>query len=421
MKTTTPPEHAAPRMDEPRGDRRGRAGWYIAAAILGVAVLVAALVWWVPADDDNDGQAGPTSTTAVASTTTTSPSAVVDPTVMWPFPGSTTTYATPTEAATSFARSMLRFAAPVAGDFQQGDSRSGEVPIRPRAGGPVTTVFVRQVGSGSDWSVLGAATDTIDVTSPATGDEISSPVKVAGRAVAFEGVVNVEVREDGALGAIGEGVVMGGGDVMRPFEGSISFETAGAPYGALVFFTESAENGEVWQAAAMRIALRSTDIDAVACGTYRSPRPQLQSGQMEVKAYFTCDASGNGTAFPVYRAVPSSSAVLRASLAALLAGPNAAEADVLDSWFSSATRDLLRSVVITDGHAIVDFGDLRPVIPNASASAGSAMLLSELDATVFQFSSVTSVEYRINGSCTDFSEWLQYGGCEPRTRDASAD
>lgn len=27
-----------------------------------------------------------------------------------------------------------------------------------------------------------------------------------------------------------------------------------------------------------------------------------------------------------------------------------------------------------------------------------------------------AAEYRINGSCEAFTEWLQYGGCEPRTR-----
>lgn len=33
--------------------------------------------------------------------------------------------------------------------------------------------------------------------------------------------------------------------------------------------------------------------------------------------------------------------------------------------------------------------------------------MSQFNATVFQFPTVTSVEYRINGSCDDFFEWLQ--------------
>jgi hypothetical protein len=58
----------------------------------------------------------------------------------------------------------------------------------------------------------------------------------------------------------------------------------------------------------------------------------------------------------------------------------------------------------------------RWVIPHAR-SAGSA----QLDATVFQFRAVESVEYRLGGDCGAFGEWLQYGGCEAHTRGASSD
>ena len=54
------------------------------------------------------------------------------------------------------------------------------------------------------------------------------------------------------------------------------------------------------------------------------------------------------------------------------------------SWFSSRTAGALRSESIDSvGHAVVDFEDLRPLIPNASSSAGSEMLLQELNAAVF--------------------------------------
>lgn len=97
----------------------------------------------------------------------------------------------------------------------------------------------------------------------------------------------------------------------------------------------------------------------------------------------------------------------------LLRGPTEAErAAGLHSWFSAETAAALRSAAVDDrGHAVVDFEDLRALIPNASASAGSAMLLRELNATVFAVPSVESVEYRIAGSCDRFWEWLQYG-CE---------
>lgn len=405
--------------------------WYAAIAVA-VIGMIAAVVAITAGGDDDDGTASSTTTTEPASTstsvaTTTTSEPAPDESeafVLWPLRGSGTTFATPTDAARSFAIDFLEFEDPVVGAFQQGDSRSGEVPIRPRSNGPVTTVLVRQVGSDDTWSVLGSVAASIEVTSPAPGALISSPVTVTGRAHTFEGNVNVEVRQDAPRGVLGEGFVTGGGDEMRPFEGRISFETPGTRYGAVVFLSRSAENGQVWEATTVRVAFRSTDADAATCGSYQSPRPQLSEGQMEVKAYAVCDVANAAEValHPVYRAVPKAPGVLRASLEALLAGLTPGErAASLGSWFSEETAGMLRGVTITEGHAVVDFDDLRPVIPNASSSAGSERLLAQLDATVFQFSSVESVEYRINGDCEAFNEWLQFGGCDRRTRPASSD
>jgi hypothetical protein len=139
---------------------------------------------------------------------------------------------------------------------------------------------------------------------------------------------------------------------------------------------------------------------------------------MLVTVWFTCTTGTEGRLIAGYRAVPTTSAVLRASLQQLLSGPSADErSGGVTSWFSPATAGMLAGVTIdAAGRATVDFHDLRPVIPNASTSAGSQMLLAQLDATVFQFSSVHSAVYRIESSCEAFTEWLQIGGCEPRTR-----
>lgn len=101
-------------------------------------------------------------------------------------------------------------------------------------------------------------------------------------------------------------------------------------------------------------------------------------------------------------------AELRAALETLLRGPT--EPRSAPTWFSPATAGALRSVSIDSaGHATVDFEDLRALIPNASSSAGSAILLEELNSTVFGVDGVTSVDYQIEGSCERFWEWLQYG------------
>jgi len=126
---------------------------------------------------------------------------------------------------------------------------------------------------------------------------------------------------------------------------------------------------------------------------------------LTVQVYFSRDEQPE----PVEREIPRTPAVLRTTIETLLRGPTAAEREAgLFSWFSEETAGLLRDVRLDDdGRAIVDFGDLRRVIPNASTAAGSRVLLNELNGTVFQFEEVRAVEYRLDGSCDAFWQWLQ--------------
>ena len=88
-------------------------------------------------------------------------------------------------------------------------------------------------------------------------------------------------------------------------------------------------------------------------------------------------------------ATPPLSAALRAALERRLGGPTSADDT---TWFSQATANSLRSVVVdSGGDAIVDFHDLRPHIPNASSSAGSQILLDDLNEVVFAFPGIASV------------------------------
>lgn len=235
---------------------RRRSAWAAAAAVL---AMVAVGAWLVATrnGEERGGPSGPNTAPATAAPTTATTVTAAEASAIWPFPGKPA-YATPREAAGSFATEYLGFVDPVIGAFQQGDLRSGEVPVRPRADGPVTTILVRQL-TGPGWWVIGAATDDIEVTEPEVLAEVRSPLRVRGRALAFEGTVAVEVRQDGDVTPIGSGIVTGGGDVPRPFEGSIAFAPPRARYGALVLRTHSAEDGRVWQAGAIRIAFGSGD------------------------------------------------------------------------------------------------------------------------------------------------------------------
>jgi spore germination protein GerM len=133
--------------------------------------------------------------------------------------------------------------------------------------------------------------------------------------------------------------------------------------------------------------------------------PVAEPESMTVRVYFTRDEQPHA----VTREVPRTEAVLRAALEELLRGPTPDEqAAGLFSWFSEETAGMLNRVAVDgEGKAVVDFRDFRATIPNASTSAGSAVLLGELNNTVFQFGSVRSVEYRIDGSCEAFWNFLQ--------------
>ena len=105
---------------------------------------------------------------------------------------------------------------------------------------------------------------------------------------------------------------------------------------------------------------------------------------------------------------PSNGAPIMDAVLALVEGPTTAEQERgLSSWFSDTTRHVVRRVQEEDGFVVVDFHALPDLIPNASSSAGSQQLLTALDSTLFQFPETDSVEYRLDGSCQAFFEWLQ--------------
>ena len=188
------------------------------------------------------------STTTVGGTTTTV-TAPAGNVVVWPPAGTTTPYSDPVVAATEFATKLAGFTNPIVGTFNQGDSRSGEVEVRSTSSGPVTTVFVRQVGTDSAWSVIGSATPNIVVSSPSALEVVSSPVKLAGTSTAFEATVNVTVHDRSGGAALGEGIVMGGSmGTMAPFSSTQAFTKPATAEGSIVFVTKSAKDGTVSEA-----------------------------------------------------------------------------------------------------------------------------------------------------------------------------
>ncbi|MGZ8694131.1 MAG: GerMN domain-containing protein [Gaiellaceae bacterium] len=146
-------------------------------------------------------------------------------------------------------------------------------------------------------------------------------------------------------------------------------------------------------------------VVGASTATPASPAP----GRAVVKVFAPRGGPGLSCArvFPLRRTV-STPAVLTGALRALLAGPGAAERRAgYGGWFSAATAGRLRSVRITRGVAYIDFRDFSRVIPNASSSCGSSMLLAQLNRTATQFPTVRRAVYSFDGSRRAFYEWLQ--------------
>jgi len=174
---------------------------------------------------------------------------------VWPLAASTTRYATPEAAATGFATQYLGMTTPAVGTFAQGDSRSGEVPVRSTPTGPITTVLVRQLGKGSSWWVLGCGAQDITITTPVWDTSVSSPVALTGSSLAFEGTVQTQVRQDGTMQPLGAGFVTGGSTEKAPFSGTLGFATPSASRGAVVLQAISAKDGSVVEASVVRVRL----------------------------------------------------------------------------------------------------------------------------------------------------------------------
>jgi hypothetical protein len=173
------------------------------------------------------------------------------------------TYLDPVRTAREFMRVYIGMAAPVAGEYRAGDTQSGEVEVRPRAGSRlVTTVSVRRVsGEGSPWVVVSAAAGMVKLITPVALEKIRSPAQVSGEASAFEGNVVAQVKEDG-MGPgqyLGQEPLTGGsGPDLEPYAGPVPFRTPTKPAGAVVVLTYSAEDDSVEQASAVRVHFEET-------------------------------------------------------------------------------------------------------------------------------------------------------------------
>jgi hypothetical protein len=233
-------------------------GSLFALVALGLGIVIATQ------DDDDPEATGASSTTSSSTTATSTTAASTTSTTLDPedldlaaFPDlrSGDRYDEPVALVEAFATEVLGFDTDLRlSEFQQGDSRSGEVVVSPAVGERETTVAVRQLADGS-WVVVGAQTPTIQVETPIARTRISSPQPLIGAASAFEGNVLVQLYADGSNAPIGATNVLGRGDgVLGDYDGALTFTPPdGATHGLLVFSEASAEDGTTIAATALRV------------------------------------------------------------------------------------------------------------------------------------------------------------------------
>ena len=159
-----------------------------------------------------------------------------------------------------------------------------------------------------------------------------------------------------------------------------------------------------------RYGVASTVAFALLIATVATAAAVTPDGDVgRVKIFLPRGAAGTqcDRVLPVSRLVRPP-AVLRGAMRALLAGPTALERQRgYGGWFTAKTAGKLRGVRISRGVAFVDFADFRRIIPGASSSCGSALLLAQLNRTATQFPTVRRAVYSFNGNRRAFYEWLQ--------------
>lgn len=236
-------------MTDPNPQRRDpRYRWLFAGIGLVLAGLLTPLVYVLVSSPPDDAPAPTPSTDARVRADEAA-------TVVWPDPGGPLRHASPDEAARGFVDDFIGFADPLFGPFHQGDTRSGEFEVRAGPEGPVTVVLVRQM-SDQHWYVLGAAASGIELDVPTAGATIASPLRMAGRARAFEGRLRVAVYARGRPAPLGEAFVDAGAvDAFEAFAGEVAWDGAGAGAGVVVVTAPGGEDGGVWEAVAVPVRL----------------------------------------------------------------------------------------------------------------------------------------------------------------------
>ncbi|MEK7580406.1 MAG: GerMN domain-containing protein [Patescibacteria group bacterium] len=161
------------------------------------------------------------------------------------------------------------------------------------------------------------------------------------------------------------------------------------------------------------IALFVLVLGTFALLLYNRKEPAPQNKKIAIyfnNNQFDPNFSDCGKTYPVFRIINDSVNLPEAALKELFKGPTEQEKEQgYVSWFSPQTEFILKNLKIKNNTVYVDLIDIRPIIPNASSSCGSAEFLSEIENTLKQFPEIEKIIFAINEKPSDFYEWIQVG------------
>jgi hypothetical protein len=156
-----------------------------------------------------------TITTTTTTTTTTTDLEKLQQPAIWPAPD--VAFATPEEAAADFVAQVLGVP-PVLGEFQRGDTRSGEIEVLfPGEGGadtptPRGLLLLRQIEPRDDWFVIAAVSEHALISSPEGLAVVAAgPLTVEGMGRGFEGTVVVSAFVVGSAEVVLDSQITQGG------------------------------------------------------------------------------------------------------------------------------------------------------------------------------------------------------------------
>jgi spore germination protein GerM len=148
---------------------------------------------------------------------------------------------------------------------------------------------------------------------------------------------------------------------------------------------------------------------------------------MTIKLYFPNTKRDGGDCsvkvYPVTRTIPKTTAVARAALEQLFAGPTSQEkANGFYSDFSEATKSFLISVNVKGGAAYVNLRDLSSTtsIGNFTTSCGGSNFFGQVENTLKQFTSIKKAFFAMEGDPSLFYDWMQVGECPKELKNCDA-